>query len=337
MAGGRIFGALHIAANDISWFTSTILPVQNIYTQSTGINLSDSAKLLMEHCTAFQDELPPPCDFAKELRIRDMAFIEEQSNMERLRRVLLKSPCAACPHTEQRATIVRRTSKLSEKLKCIEALLSNESLALFPDFQAKLRVLQRLKYLTEDDTVALKGRVACEINTADELILTETIFENILQDLGPEEIVALLSAFVFQQRSVDPPYLEGALYEATENVSRIAQAIVAVHVESGLPVDQDDWISERLNFGMVEVVYEWAKGTSFAEICNLSMVAEGTIVRCITRLDETCREVRNIARVIGDAVLFKKDGSGQRNDQEGHSLRLIALRWMSNNIFLCFA
>ena len=36
------------------------------------------------------------------------------------------------------------------------------------------------------------------------------------------------------------------------------------------------------------------------------MVAEGTIVRCITRLDETCREVRNIARVIGDAVLFKK-------------------------------
>jgi len=35
-------------------------------------------------------------------------------------------------------------------------------------------------------------------------------------------------------------------------------------------------------------------------------VAEGTIVRCITRLDETCREVRDAARVIGDAELFKK-------------------------------
>jgi hypothetical protein len=35
-------------------------------------------------------------------------------------------------------------------------------------------------------------------------------------------------------------------------------------------------------------------------------VAEGTIVRVITRLDETCREVRDAARVIGDAVLMKK-------------------------------
>jgi antiviral helicase SKI2 len=38
----------------------------------------------------------------------------------------------------------------------------------------------------------------------------------------------------------------------------------------------------------------------------LTDVAEGTIVRVITRLDETCREVRDAARVIGDAELFKK-------------------------------
>lgn len=33
---------------------------------------------------------------------------------------------------------------------------------------------------------------------------------------------------------------------------------------------------------------------------------EGTIVRVITRLDETCREVRDAARVIGDSELFTK-------------------------------
>ena len=38
----------------------------------------------------------------------------------------------------------------------------------------------------------------------------------------------------------------------------------------------------------------------------LTDVAEGTIVRVITRLDETCREVRDAARVIGDASLMKK-------------------------------
>lgn len=44
----------------------------------------------------------------------------------------------------------------------------------------------------------------------------------------------------------------------------------------------------------------------FEQITTLTDIAEGTIVRVITRLDETCREVRDAARVIGDAELFKK-------------------------------
>lgn len=44
----------------------------------------------------------------------------------------------------------------------------------------------------------------------------------------------------------------------------------------------------------------------FEQITGLTDVAEGTIVRVITRLDETCREVRDAARVIGDADLMKK-------------------------------
>jgi superfamily II RNA helicase len=44
----------------------------------------------------------------------------------------------------------------------------------------------------------------------------------------------------------------------------------------------------------------------FEQITNLTDVPEGTIVRVITRLDETCREVRDAARVIGDAELFRK-------------------------------
>lgn len=44
----------------------------------------------------------------------------------------------------------------------------------------------------------------------------------------------------------------------------------------------------------------------FEQITALTDVAEGTVVRVITRLDETCREVRDAARVIGDADLMKK-------------------------------
>ncbi len=44
----------------------------------------------------------------------------------------------------------------------------------------------------------VQGRVACEINTADELLATELIFAGVLSELEPEEAIALLSALVFQ-------------------------------------------------------------------------------------------------------------------------------------------
>jgi len=62
----------------------------------------------------------------------------------------------------------------------------------------RLSVLETLGYISEDGAVALKGRVAAQINTADELLLTEMIFESTFGDLEPEEIVAVLSALVFQ-------------------------------------------------------------------------------------------------------------------------------------------
>jgi antiviral helicase SKI2 len=48
------------------------------------------------------------------------------------------------------------------------------------------------------EVVTLKGRVACEMNTCDELTATEAIFANILEPLNPPEAVAILAAFVFQ-------------------------------------------------------------------------------------------------------------------------------------------
>lgn len=59
-------------------------------------------------------------------------------------------------------------------------------------------------------------------------------------------------------------------------------------------------------FALVEVVYNWALGMSFNRITDLTDVMEGTIVRVVTRLDETCREVMSAARLVGDPTLYQK-------------------------------
>lgn len=61
----------------------------------------------------------------------------------------------------------------------------------------------------------------------------------------------------------------------------------------------------------------------FEQITALTDVAEGTVVRVITRLDETCREVRDAARVIGDADLMKKMEEAQIKIKRDSESRLL--------------
>ena len=60
--------------------------------------------------------------------------------------------------------------------------------------------IRRLGYADAADVIEMKGRVACEISSGDELLLTELIFNGAFNDLTVEQEVALLSCFVFQEK-----------------------------------------------------------------------------------------------------------------------------------------
>jgi superfamily II RNA helicase len=45
-----------------------------------------------------------------------------------------------------------------------------------------------------------QGRVACEVNTADELLVTELVFSGAFVELADADAAAMLSCLVFQER-----------------------------------------------------------------------------------------------------------------------------------------
>lgn len=67
------------------------------------------------------------------------------------------------------------------------------------ELKSRKRVLRRLGFTTSSDIVDMKGRVACEISTGDELLLTEMIFNGVFNSLLPEQCASLLSCFVFDE------------------------------------------------------------------------------------------------------------------------------------------
>ena len=214
------------------------------------------------------------------------------------------------PNLASQYIVVERKEVLRARVKQLQHVLSNESLSLFPDFLQRKTVLRTIGYVDANDTVCMKGRVACEVNTCESVIATELIFEGILNELEPAEIVAALSALLTQEKSMGEEVLNSELPESLTScchrMKTIAYNLGVLQKEHGLLIVPSDYVDEVLQFGLVHVVYEWALGVPFCNICELTLVQEGSIVRCITRLDELCREVRNCARVVGNPTLYRK-------------------------------
>eukprot|EP00897_Mesotaenium_endlicherianum_P000213 jgi/Mesen1/10192/ME000766S09561 len=254
----------------------------------------------------FEPHNPPTLHPLKDLKLAEKTVVDAFEKREHLLREMASSPCHRCARLEDHFALVEKQRALKEELSKHQYELSDAALQKMPDFNQRVEVLQHLGYLDAQRVVQMKGRVACEMNTADELIATEALFDDQLADLEASEAVALLSALVFQQKDASTPDLTPKLASARSRLYETALQVGEVQKSYGLSIDPEEYAALTLQFGLMEVVYEWAKGTPFSDICQLTNVPEGTIVRTIVRLDETCREFRNAARIIGDSGLYKK-------------------------------
>ncbi|KAJ1949114.1 Antiviral helicase ski2, partial [Linderina pennispora] len=128
-------------------------------------------------------------------KVRELEFQELVYERARLVQSAVGFQCMACPDLPAHFTMTHRRAELHAHLNELTIQLSDQNLDLLPDYRVRLEVLRDLGYIDETGNVQLKGRVACEMNSADELVLTELILDNTLAQYEPEEIVALVSAF----------------------------------------------------------------------------------------------------------------------------------------------
>ena len=77
-------------------------------------------------------------------------------------------------------------------------LKKKRSLLQMDELKCRKRVLRRLGYANASDAIELKGRVACEISAADELLLTELLFNGVFNDL---EVAQVNLIYIFANQS----------------------------------------------------------------------------------------------------------------------------------------
>uniref|UniRef100_A0A915MHF3 Uncharacterized protein n=1 Tax=Meloidogyne javanica TaxID=6303 RepID=A0A915MHF3_MELJA len=214
-------------------------------------------------------------------------------------------PLKGRPDFDQIYSAYMRKLKLEEEYK--EAKNKSENsrkLLQMDELQCRKRVLRRLGYANEEDTITDKGRVACELSSADELLLTEMLFTGAFASMEAEEAAALLTCFVFEEKAPTlrlPENLSSALRNLQSNAKKIAK----VCIESKLELDEEKYV-EQFSPGMMDVVYNWCLGSSFAQIMENTQLFEGSIIRCMRRLDELLHEMIGASRSLQDDSLVEK-------------------------------
>eukprot|EP00898_Chlorokybus_atmophyticus_P001683 jgi/Chlat1/2515/Chrsp175S02429 len=296
-AAGVSYSVLDVATMDIVYICQARIKPSPV---ATGVQQLHA--VLQEFPAGF----PPALDPVKDMKINDIETVEAYHRLNDALAAMAASGCHTCPHLPEHLAEAGHQASLRDEVALLNRAIDGNDLYHLPDFQRRERVLEALGYIDPDRAVLLKGRVACEMNTGDELLCTEMLLDNQLGELTAEEAVALLSTFVFQEKDASQPRLSDRLSDACERLWSTALHLGDVQQQYGLDLHPEDYAGGVLKFGLVEVVYAWAQGVPFADICELTNVSEGSIVRTIMRLDETCREFAQAAQLIGNEPLVEK-------------------------------
>lgn len=255
---------------------------------------------------------PPLLNPIKDMHIKEPEFKQIVEAIDKFEERLFAHPLHNA--NDLHAIYAKYTSKLKveKELKNVKAKLKEaRSLLQMDELQKRKRVLRRMEYCTASDVIEFKGRVACELSSADELLITEMIFNGIFNDLTTAQSVSLLSTFVCDEKSSETPASTEELSGPLRSMQELARRIAKISNECKLDLDEETYVEKFKPF-MMDVVLAWCKGASFLSVCKMTDIFEGSIIRCMRRLEELLRQMCQAAKTIGNTELENKFSEGVR-------------------------
>uniref|UniRef100_A0AAQ5X0M6 RNA helicase n=1 Tax=Amphiprion ocellaris TaxID=80972 RepID=A0AAQ5X0M6_AMPOC len=254
----------------------------------------DNRQLMLKSIQEVQKRFPdgvPILDPIDDMGIKDPALKKVIQKVEAFEHRMYSHPLHSDPNLEPVYSLCEKKALIATDVRTAKRELKKARTVLQMDkLKCRKRVLRRLGFASPSDVIEMKGRVACEISSADELLLTEMIFNGLFNDLTVEQATALLSCFVFQE-------------------NRIAK----VSADAKLEVDEETYLNQ-FKPHLMDVIFAWANGATFAQICKMTDVFEGSIIRCMRRLEEVLRQMCSAAKAIGNTELENKFAEGKKQN-----------------------
>ncbi|KAK2385318.1 Helix-loop-helix protein 2 [Trifolium repens] len=259
----------------------------------------------------------PKLNPVKDMDVRDSEIVELVNQIEELEQKLFDHPMHKIQNLDQ-IKCFERKAEANHEIQQLKAKMRDSQLQKFRDeLKNRSRVLKKLGHIDADSVVQVKGRAACLIDTGDELLVTELMFNGTFNDLDHHQVAALASCFIPVDKSTEQIQLRSELARPLQQLQDSARRIAEIQHECKLEVNVDEYVESTVRPFLMDVIYSWSKGSSFADVTQMTDIFEGSIIRAARRLDEFLNQLRAAADAVGEADLEKKFAAASESLRRG--------------------
>jgi ATP-dependent RNA helicase HelY len=214
-----------------------------------------------------------------------------EREIARLEALAAKHPCRTCPERAKHERWAARASELQRRLGGIERRIRVRTETLARQFDRVLSVLRDLGYV-EGWALTAKGRTLTRIYGEGDLLVGEALAAGLLEGLQPSEVVAILSAVVYEGRERVPLAGEMPTAETKERYEQLNRLWRRIRRTEDAHQVQ---LCRELEAGFAAPIHHWAEGEPLEDILAETEMAPGDFVRNCKQLVDLLRQIEEVA------------------------------------------
>ncbi len=201
-------------------------------------------------------------------------------------------PVTADPDLADRLRAAAQAERVGREVDDLRTKVKGRSESLGRRFDRVLRILEAGGELDGWQLTEWGERLARLFHECD-LLVVESLRLGLLDDLEPASLAALVSVFIYEHRSAEPPpapwFPSAKVRKRWLAIESLAKELNEVEEEAGLT------LTRLPDPTFLAVAYAWAAGEGFAEVVEDEELSGGDFVRNVKQLIDLLRQLADVA------------------------------------------
>jgi ATP-dependent RNA helicase HelY len=243
------------------------------------------------------DHAPNRHDFQREVAVR----LEQAATAPRDRPstsarpdddALLTHPVADDPDLDERLRLAAQAERIGREVEELRRQVRGRGQSVARDFDRVLRILDSWGYV-DGWQLTDAGRILARTFHESDLLIVEALRQGMLDGLEPAHLAGLVSSFVYEHRSPEPP--PAPWFSSTKvrrrylQIAELSDELAGIEEEAGLALHRPP------DPTFIAIAFAWAAGEGFAEVVEAEELSGGDFVRTTKQLIDLLRQLALVA------------------------------------------